>query len=191
MLAKAHQWDHVTRDLVLARVHDVPPLRFFSEREARVAQALADVVVPQDDRPPELRVPLVPPLDERLHRGKGPGWRLDGLPPDRELWRAVARGLDEEARAAGGEGFAELAPEARADLWGAFVEGRRVPEAWRAWPREGLVQLVLETFAAAYYAHPYAWSEIGFGGPMFPGVYPRTLLDNEGEAQEVEEPARR
>ena len=38
----------------------------------------------------------------------------------------------------------------------------------------------------AYYAHPWAWDEIGFGGPAYPRAYTR-LERGEPEPWEVEE----
>jgi hypothetical protein len=38
----------------------------------------------------------------------------------------------------------------------------------------------------AYYSHPYAWDEIGFGGPAYPRAYMR-LENGQPEAWEVDE----
>ena len=45
---------------------------------------------------------------------------------------------------------------------------------------------LLKTVAALYYAHPTAWSEIGFGGPASPRGYVR-LGFNETDPWEGEE----
>ena len=42
------------------------------------------------------------------------------------------------------------------------------------------------TAAEAYYSHPYAWDEIGFGGPAYPRAYMR-LEHGEPEPWEVNE----
>lgn len=175
VMAKTEAWDEVTRRVVEARVRDVPRVVFFSRAEADAIRALMDVVLPQDDRPPGKRVPIVERLDARLHAGQGPGWRFEDVPDDRTLWRRIARMLD-EAR------FAQMRPQERVRLVERFAKGE-VPlegaSAARAW------SLVLAEAVTHYYAHPYAWSEIGFGGPKFPGIYPRPARDNPDEAEEV------
>jgi hypothetical protein len=47
-------------------------------------------------------------------------------------------------------------------------------------------QLILGDAIEAYYAHPWAWDEIGFGGPAYPRAYFR-LERGEAEPWEVEE----
>ena len=46
--------------------------------------------------------------------------------------------------------------------------------------------LLLQDVLDAYYAHPYAWDEIGFGGPAYPRGYMR-LEGGKPEPREVEE----
>src|SRR5205809_744101 len=48
----AYDWDDKTRRLVLDRVRNVPPYRFFSEREAELLEALCEHALPQGMRPP-------------------------------------------------------------------------------------------------------------------------------------------
>ena len=185
VLAKSMGWDEVTRGVIEARVHDVPPIRFFTRHEAQTLQALADAVLPQDDRPPGLRVPIVPWLDARLHAQEGPGYRYEEMPPDPEFWRKLARALDAEAREGGSRPFAELHPQERERLVAALAKGETKARAWDGLPPARAWQLVLAEMVTHYYAHPYAWSEIGFGGPKFPRIYPRPARDNEDEAQEA------
>ena len=47
-------------------------------------------------------------------------------------------------------------------------------------------QLMMGDASDAYYAHPWAWDEIGFGGPAYPRAYTR-LERGEPEPWEVEE----
>ncbi len=45
-------------------------------------------------------------------------------------------------------------------------------EAWRQLPtRRWWIYVALREIAGVYYAHPYAWEEIGFGGPAYPRGY--------------------
>ena len=46
--------------------------------------------------------------------------------------------------------------------------------------------LLVQDVVGAYYAHPYAWDEIGFGGPAYPRGYMR-LENGEPEPWEVDE----
>src|SRR6185312_8997155 len=87
-------WDEVTRRVVLDRVERVPPIRFFTDDEAKTLKAFCDIVTAQDEEP---RIPVLSYIDEKLESGVGDGWQHDGLPGDGDVWRTVARGLDEEA----------------------------------------------------------------------------------------------
>lgn len=185
VLAKSGDWDEVTRAVIERRVRDVPRIRFFARHEADTLQALADVVLPQDDRPPGKRVPIVEWLDARLAQGQGPGYRFEDLPEDRDLWRRVARALDAEAREGWGKPFPELHPQERERLVERLARGEGEARAWGDLPLARTWSVILTELVTHYYAHPYAWSEIGFGGPKFPRIYPRPARDNEDEAQEV------
>ena len=46
--------------------------------------------------------------------------------------------------------------------------------------------MLVSDCCAVYYAHPYAWDEIGFGGPAYPRGYIR-LESGEAEPWEVKE----
>src|SRR4051794_14763065 len=72
VLENAAHWDEATRKVVLARIDDVPPVRFFDTREAATVGALADVLTAQDSEP---RIPLVNFIDEKLFKGQGEGYR--------------------------------------------------------------------------------------------------------------------
>ncbi|MEO6909650.1 MAG: gluconate 2-dehydrogenase subunit 3 family protein, partial [Edaphobacter sp.] len=64
------------------------------------------------------------------------------------------------------------------------------PEAaeniWKRMSVHRFWQLVMGDAIGAYYAHPWAWDEIGFGGPAYPRAYTR-LERGEPEPWEVEE----
>ncbi|HEY3726981.1 MAG TPA: hypothetical protein VGL51_07400, partial [Solirubrobacteraceae bacterium] len=94
VLEQADHWDPVTRQMVLGRVNDVPEIRFFSEREAATLSAMCDVLTAQDSEP---KVPVINFVDEKYFKGELDGFQFDDMPDDREAWRLVARGLDEQA----------------------------------------------------------------------------------------------
>ena len=64
VLAEVDHWDEVTRRVILQRVHEVPPIRFFTEAEARTIGAFCDQITAQDEEP---RIPVLNYLDEKLH----------------------------------------------------------------------------------------------------------------------------
>jgi hypothetical protein len=59
-------WDATTRAVVEERVGNIPPIRFFSAEELPVISAVYDRIVPQHDRLPQFRIPVLNWIDERL-----------------------------------------------------------------------------------------------------------------------------
>ena len=169
VLAEAEHWDPVTRELVLARAGDAPPVRFFTAAEAECARAFCDVVMAQDREP---RIPVMEMVDAKLYEGRLDGFRYDGMPDDRDTWRIVLRAL-------GDAGFAD--PEARHAIVERFAGGELAIgtlDASRAW------SVVMRAILSAFYSHPWAWNEIGFGGPAYPRGYMRL---SRGEPRETPE----
>jgi len=170
VMAEADAWDEPTRRLLRDRVDDVPPRRFFTEDEERTLERFCDDVMAQDSEP---RIPVLRFIDEKLHDGRLDGFQYADMPDDRDTWRLVAAGLDEAARAAGAASYAEADDGRRVDILDAFAAGRLAGGAWdelntgRAW------SVVMRSVLAAFYAHPWAWNEIGFGGPAYPRGYAR------------------
>src|SRR5438270_5688149 len=60
-------WDEATRKVILARVEQVPPIRFFTPEEATLMQAVCDRLLPQDDRDEAHKIPMLNYIDERLY----------------------------------------------------------------------------------------------------------------------------
>jgi hypothetical protein len=180
VLAQAGHWDEVTRSVVLDRVENVPPIRFFDDDETRTLVAFCDVVTAQDAEP---RISVLAYVDEKLHGGIGDGWQYFDLPEDGEVWRLVARGLDEEARAQSFESFASAPVEAQVGIVHRFSKGQLHGGVWatlnvsRAW------SVVMRDVVQAFYAHPWAWNEIGFGGPAYPRGYGAFGSPHLGEAE--------
>jgi hypothetical protein len=182
ILEEAGHWDPVTRELVLARVHDVPPRRFFGDAEFACLCAFCDVVLAQDAEP---RIPVMNFVDEKMHLGKLDGFQHVGMPDDRETWRMVARGLDDAA----GGGFAAADEETRRRVVGAFADGELSGGVWDELPAKTAWSVVMRGVLSAYYSHPWAWNEIGFGGPAYPRGYMRLAEGpagaDPGEAREA------
>lgn len=171
VLEQADHWDPVTRKMVLGRVHDVPPVRFFSEREAATLSALCDVLTAQDSEP---RIPVLNYVDEKYQQGELDGFQFGDMPDDRETWRLVARGLDERAdQEAGVPSFAAADPSVQKAIVSRFAEGELEGGAWAELNVKRAFSVVMRVTLACFYSHPWAWNEIGFGGPAYPRGYSR------------------
>jgi hypothetical protein len=170
VLEQAGHWDELTRKLVLDRVENVPPFRFFDERERETVKAFCDTITGQNDEP---RIPVAAYIDEKLHEGKLDGYQYFDMPDDREAWRLMVRGLDDEARELGAASFGEAGLDTRVDICHRFAQARLQGGVWRELNVSRAWGLALRTACEAFYAHPWAWNEIGFGGPAYPRGYSR------------------
>jgi Gluconate 2-dehydrogenase subunit 3 len=169
-LEQGQHWDELTRDVVFGRVQRVPERRFFDAKQAATLGAFCDIVLAQDADP---RIPVLAFIDEKLAEGRLDGYQYADMPDDRETWRLVAEGLDESARARGADAYAAASTEVQLAIADAFASGDVEGRAWgrldpgRAW------RVVMRSVLAAFYSHPWAWNEIGFGGPAYPRGYAR------------------
>jgi hypothetical protein len=176
VLTRTRSWDPVTTGVVLARVGPPPPLRFFTAEEEAAARPLLDRLLAQDDEP---KIPVFEMIDARLAEGEIDGWRYDDMPEDGDAWRQTLRSLDEDA--AGGS-FGNLNRAAQIDL----LESVRTAEQWHGLPAGRVWSLWMRYACAAFYSHPWAWNEIGFGGPAYPTGYKNLGVDGR-ERWEVRE----
>ena len=166
----ADTWDAATSTVVRARLARPGPLRFFTDVEEPTLRAFCDTVLAQDTEP---RVPVAEMVDDKLAAARLDGYRYVDMPDDRDTWRLVLAGLEHTARAGYRTGFAGCEPRRRENIVGEFAHARLVGGAWeqlnvtRAW------SVVMRAALAAFYSHPWAWNEIGFGGPAYPRGYMR------------------
>jgi hypothetical protein len=170
VLDEAEHWDAVTRRLVLGRVEHTPALRFFSEPETRTLGAFCDRVMAQDREP---RVPVLAMVDAKLFERELDGFRHADMPDDPDTWRRVAAGLDAAARQHGGGTFAAASGEVQHEIIDAFSAGELRGEVWDELPPAKAWGVVMRAVLSAFYSHPWAWNEIGFGGPAYPRGYAR------------------
>ncbi|HVC31952.1 MAG TPA: gluconate 2-dehydrogenase subunit 3 family protein [Chloroflexota bacterium] len=165
-------WDEATRQLILRRIHDVPPIRFFSPAEAQTLTALVERVLPQGDRPPDRRIPIVPWIDDRCFRRIIDGWRFDNMPAEDEAWRLGLRGVDQAAQAHFRRPFVDLTDDQQDVVVRLIADGSPPGAAWQYLPAQRFwIYVVLRQVCSIYYAHPISWDEIGFGGPAYPRGY--------------------
>ena len=183
-------WDAATRELVLRRVNVLPPIRFFTREEAEIMQRVIEHLMPQDDRPPERQIPILPFIDERLFSGRTAGYRFEDMPPDGEAHRRGLQAIAAMALAAHGVPFLQLGWREADVLLKSIHDAKPLgAEAiWKTMPVKKYWSLLLHDCAEVYYAHPWAWDEIGFGGPAYPRAYFR--LEG-GAAEPWEKPERR
>ncbi|HEU5432073.1 MAG TPA: gluconate 2-dehydrogenase subunit 3 family protein [Thermomicrobiales bacterium] len=173
-LAGFDHWDRRTQAVIRRRLDDIPPIAFFTRAEATLLEAVAARIIPQDDRPVAARVPIVPFIDEMLAEDDVDGYREPDMPWTRELWRLGLAGVDEASRASHGSAFVDLDDVARDAVLARVQAGDPAGAAWRRAPAKKFFQQLVRQIAAVYYAHPAAWSEIGWGGPASPRGYVRT-----------------
>jgi hypothetical protein len=167
VLEEVSHWDEATRRVVLDRVERVPSIRFFDEREAATLGAFCDLVLAQDSEP---RVPVLAMVDEKLYEKRGEGYRHAAMPSDPEAWRQVARLLDAAATEQGAGSFDAAEREAQLRIVSRFSRGEL---AWDGCPVEKAWGVAMRDILSAFYSHPWAWNEIGFGGPAYPRGYAR------------------
>ncbi len=187
-LSQQKFWDAKTRDVVLDRVNNVPPIRFFSPEEAKLLEAICDRVLPQDDRDQAHKIPIVPQIDKRLYENSHDGYRYVDMPPDRDAFRLGLRGIQEIAQQQYGSGFLDLGPREQDEILQSLHDGKPSAghEIWKKMAVHHFWLMLVSDCAEAYYSHPWAWDEIGFGGPAYPRAYMR-LERGEAEPWESEE----
>ncbi len=172
VLAEAHRWDVVTAGVVRARLAPPSELSFFSRDEQAVAEALCDQLLGQRDEP---RIPVASMIDGRLATGETDGWHYADLPEDRAAWKLTLKHLDDDARERHGRSFVELSWIERADCVQAVQDAGS--SRWHQIPASQVWSLWTRYACTAFYSHPWAWNEIGFGGPAYPRGYKNLGLD--------------
>jgi hypothetical protein len=137
--------------------------------------AVCDRVLPQDDRLPEFRIAIVNYIDERLFENKISGYRYEDMPDDREAHRLGLKAIEETAQASHGKHFVDLSPLQQDQVLQSIHNGNKVAahDIWAKMSINRYWHLLVQDCVSAYYAHPWAWDEIGYGGPAYPRAYTR------------------
>ena len=184
VLDEADHWDEQTRRVVLERVESPPSIRFFSPEEAETLKAYCDTVTHQYREP---RIPVLAFIDEKLLEGRLDGYQYDDMPDDRDTWRIVAAGLDYSARSEWRARSFALAPvSTREDIVAVFAEGKLRGGPWEQLNVSRAFNLTTKHICQAFYSHPWAWNEIGFGGPAYPRGYAAFGSDLLGDREQWE-----
>ena len=169
VLGQARHWDQVTADVVTARTGPPPAVKFFTGPEEPCARALLNLLTGQEGEPV---VPVLEMVDSRLAAGETDGWRYADMPEDGQAWRDTLSYLDADAGLRCGTSFAGASVidqtalvQAVQELKSADWHGLPAAHVWSLWTRYA---------CTAFYAHPFAWAEIGFPGPAYPRGYKNT-----------------
>lgn len=162
-------WNPQTRKVIAERLATAEPNVLTPEQRATL-RLVIDRIVPQPEgRPPVNACALV--LHKIMADG-GDGYRHHRLPRVREAWERGLDAIDAEARARFGHGFAVL-DGGQADAVLRAVECGETIADWPFPPEVFWSWRLLTDVVSAYYAHPSAWSAMGFGGPASPRGYVR------------------
>jgi Gluconate 2-dehydrogenase subunit 3 len=171
-------WNDQTRAVIDQRMAIDPDRHeFFTDEEWRTMRAICARIVPQ---PPDRAcpAPVAAMVDEKLRSNSGDGYRDARLPPMRQAWQRALAAIDAEAKFRYGRHFHQLGALLQDDLLTAVQKGHVQERAWREMPAKLFFQKrLLHDIVSAYYAHPAAWNEIGFGGPASPRGYVRMNFD--------------
>jgi hypothetical protein len=171
-------WNDKTRAVIDKRMAlDPDHHAFFTDQEWPTMRAICERIVPQ---PPDRLhpAPVAAMVDDKLHKNSGDGYRDARLPPMREAWRRALAAINNEATSRHGRRFHELGALLQDDLLKAIQNGAVDEKPWGDLsPKLFFKKRLLHDVVSAYYAHPAAWSEIGFGGPASPRGYVRMFFD--------------
>ena len=187
-LGQQRFWDEATRNVVRKRVQEIPPLRFFTPQEARLMKAVLDRVLPQDDRDEDHKIPILNYVDDKLSHNRISGYQYEDMPPYQKAHRLGLRAIEAIATHLYQKPFLELRAREQEEVLKTIHDGNppAATEIWQIMSVHHYWSQLMHDAVEAYYAHPYAWDEMGFGGPAYPRPYFR-LERGEPEPWEVEE----
>lgn len=178
--SQARHWDDTTRAVVEARLGMPPSVRFFTESEQAAARALFDQLLYQKSDP---RIPVVEMVDARLAEKQTDGWHYENMPADDVAWRESLAGLDDDSVDVHGQVFADCTRAQQHSIL-TSIQLRDDGDQWHGMAASRVWSLWTRYACTAFYAHPWAWNEIGFDGPAYPRGYKNIGVDRL-EANEV------
>ncbi|HJU26839.1 MAG TPA: gluconate 2-dehydrogenase subunit 3 family protein [Rhodanobacteraceae bacterium] len=178
-------WNTATRAVIDARLHVVSAPKFFGADEWQTLVAVCERIVPQPkSRPP---VPTAALVDRKLFDDDREGYRVASLPRMQEAWRRGLAALDAAAHSKHGRRFHFLPGAQQDELLRDMQHGKLDGPEWGGMPCDTFFSRRLaHDIVNAYYSHPTAWSEIGFGGPASPRGYVRMYFNRRDPWEAVE-----
>ncbi len=182
-------WNDKTREVIEARLAvSAQSHCFLDETQWATLQAAGGRILPQpEDRASP--VPIAALIDRKLADKREDGYRDARMPPLREAWRRGLDALEAEAQGRHGRAFHTLSAAEQDGLLTAVQKGYASHPAWGDMPPAMFFSSrLVQDCITAYYGHPTAWNEIGYGGPAAPRGYVRMDLDRRDpwEAAEAE-----
>ena len=170
-------WNRQTREVIGRRLAIDPEQHvFFDDAEWETLKAICGRIVPQSTR--ALPIPVAAIVDQKIHESRLDGFRDARLPSMGEAWRRGLAALDQETRSKHGRRFHEIEASEQDDLLRAMEKGELTHSTWQGMPSNIFFkQRVADDIVRAYYMHPTAWNEIGWGGPASPRGYVRMDFD--------------
>lgn len=177
-------WNDRTRDVIDERLA-LREASFLSATQLRTLGAFADRLVPQ----PAGRNPIgtAAIIEDNLANGDGDGFQHADMPTPRAAWTCALDAIEAQAIDQHGCSFADLGELEQDAMIAAIEAGTVSGEGWgELAPGRFFKARALPDIVAAYYAHPSAWSAIGFGGPAAPRGYVRMDADRQDAWEAVE-----
>lgn len=170
-------WNRKTREVIDKRLSVHPGPRFFWPEEWRTLCAVCARILPQPKgRPP---VPLAAYVDAKMHERIGDGYQYLPLPWEGEAWKRGLAGLEAAAQEMERVAFHSLPDSKQDEILSKAQKGELKAGPFADMPCDLFFdKRVLPDITNAYYAHPTAWNEIGFGGPASPRGFVRMELND-------------
>ena len=110
-------------------------------------------------------MPVVEMIDQRLSERRGDGYRYKEMPEDWEAWPRQSRESTPTPARKAGRPFCDLQSFEQDEA----IDHVRLAEGeWHEMPAGRIFELWMRYVCDAFYSHPWAWNEIGFGGPALP-----------------------
>jgi hypothetical protein len=166
----------VTRRVIDQRLSLPREPNFFTEDEWLTLSAVCDRIVPQPKH--RVPIPVAALIDHKMSIDKTDGYRHYQLPRMQDAWKRGLHALDQEARARYGGRFHIISVAEQNELLGRMQQGELNDPVWGGMPcKVFFSERMVHDIVSAYYTHPTAWNEIGFGGPASPRGYVRMGFD--------------
>ncbi len=169
-------WNDESRRVINQRLAVPQEPRFFDAAEWQTLGAVCGRIVPEPaDRP---AVPLAAYVDEKMFTDAHEGYRHAELPEQRIAWKRGLAALRHESEGRHQRPFHELGPSEQDSMLKEMEGGSFGSAALEGMPAASFFHnRVVPDIVNAYYAHPTAWTEMGYGGPASPRGYVRLRLE--------------
>jgi hypothetical protein len=164
-------WNPQTRKVIDERLATEEAEVLTPEQRATLRRVVDRIVPQPEHRPPTNAAALVL---TKIMADASDGYRHHALPPVREAWARGLDAIDAEAQARFGHAFVVIDGDRADEVLRAVQHGDVTATAWADLPPTLFWSWrLIPDIVSAYYAHPSAWSAMGFGGPASPRGYVR------------------